>query len=229
MEFDGSLADFEMLQVNIPRDFATNGTLLMGSIDVATNESGPGDTQSGAFQLSLTGELDLLVNVDPPEDALAQTGAPVEIDLGIVADVTDTQATPSETLEEVVVDFNSGVPAGTVASAGTLSGSRLTLTRGSTAPADFALMVAMLSITLPGSFSGAVAGEVTVTTNHGMSDAQSYNVLVNDQPDVSGPVSVSSNDPTFFISFDDLLANASDPDAPLTGLKTYPPTILWSQ
>lgn len=211
--FSGTLADFEMLQIVVPQDFATNGTPLLGSIDVTTNESG---AETAAFQISVTGELDVSLTVDPPADALAQSGAPLDIDLGIVADITDVQLTPSETLEEVVVDFSTALPAGTTVSAGVLSGARLTLTRGVTSPADFALMVAMLSITVPGSFSGAVAGEVTATTNHGVSGAEAFDIAVNDQPEIGDPVDITSNEAVFFIAFDALLMNADDPDAPLS-------------
>ncbi|MEM9577397.1 MAG: hypothetical protein AAF999_10335 [Pseudomonadota bacterium] len=211
--FDGSLADFQQLVVNFPQDFATNGTPLAGTVTVTTNEGG---NESDSFQITLNSELDLDLAVTPPASTVAQDGAPLDVELGIVATVTDAQATPSETMEEVVVTFNAPLPAGTVPSAGTLSGNTLTLTRGALAPADFALLVAALSVTVPGSFSGAIAGEVAVTTNHGTGSAEAFSISVNDQPVVTGPVSVTSTDPVFSIGFDDLLANASDADQPLT-------------
>ncbi len=211
--FDGSLADFQQLVINFPQDYSTNGSPLGGSVSVTTNEGG---SETDNFQISLSGELDLDLDVTPPASAIAQDGAPLDIELGLVATVTDAQATPSETLEQVVVTFNAPLPAGTVPSAGTLAGNILTLTRGALAPADFALLVAALSVTVPGSFSGVIAGEVVATTNHGTGSAEAFSISVNDQPVVTGSVSVTSTDPVFFIDFDDLLANASDTDQPLT-------------
>ena len=213
--FTGSLADFNQLQVNFPADFATNGTALNGSLQVTTNEGGD---LTGNFTIEIDGELDLTVTIDPMPQSAPQTGNPIQVDFGITATVTDTQTTPSETLEQVLVQFTAPLPAGTTVSAGSLSGDRqtLTLTRGATSPADFALLVAALAITLPASFAGAVEGTVTVSTNHGSGPSDSFAIDVNDQPAVSGPVSVTSTDPVFFIDFATLLANASDPDQPLS-------------
>ncbi|MCP4822746.1 MAG: type I secretion C-terminal target domain-containing protein, partial [Shimia sp.] len=133
-------------------------------------------------------------------------------------EVTDTQSTPSETLEQVIVQFTAPLPAATTVSAGSLSADRqtLTLTRGATSPTDFAVLVAALAITLPASFAGAVEGTITVSTNHGSGPSDSFTIDVNDQPLVSGPVSVTSTDPVFFIDFETLLSNSSDTDQPLS-------------
>ncbi|WP_461406766.1 hypothetical protein [Falsiruegeria mediterranea] len=213
LSFTGSLADFQQLTLIFPQDYATNGTPLNGTINVTTNEGGD---ESGTFTIDVDGELDLSVVVDVQPDTAPQTGAPIVVDFGIMATVTDVQAVPSETLEEVVVDFTDPLPPGTTSSAGTISGDRLTLTRGSTSPADFAVLVAALSITVPGTYAGVLEGEITVSTNHGSGVPEAFQVAINDQPDVSGPVNISATDPSFAISFTDLLANSTDPDQPLT-------------
>ncbi len=212
--FTGSLADFNALTVTFPTDYATNGTPLDGSINVTTDEGGD---ESGNFQIAIDGELDLtvLTNVTPTE--APQDGNPLTVDFGVDATVTDVQATPSETLEEVVVQFDSVLPAGTTASSGatistTAGRSAVTLTRGSTDVATFALLVAALSITLPGTFNGSLQGEITVETNHGISPAQLFTVDVNDQPVVPGPIAVESTQTTFTIPFADLLNGVTDSD-----------------
>ncbi|MDP2582270.1 hypothetical protein Q8W37_20200 [Shimia thalassica] len=211
--FSGSLADFQQLTLLFPQDYATNGTPLDGTINVTTNEGGD---ESGVFTIAVDGELDLTVTVDVQPDTAPQTGTPIVVDFGIDAMVTDVQTTPSETLEEVIVQFDDPLPAGTTASAGTLAGDRLTLTRGATSPTDFAALVAALSITVPGDFAGVLEGTITVSTNHGTGVSDTFLVAINDQPDISGPVDITSTDALFAISFADLLANATDPDLPLT-------------
>jgi len=213
--FTGTLAEFALLQINFPTDFATNGTPLNGTLQVTTNEGGD---ETGAFTIDIDGELDLTVSINPTPQSAPQTGTPIQVEFGIAATITDTQSVQSETLEEVVVQFTAPLPSGTSVSAGTLSPDRqtLTLTRGALAPADFALLVATLAITLPADFAGAVEGTVTVSTNHGTAPGESFAIDVNDQPVVTGPVSVTSTDPVFFIDFNTLLANASDPDQPLS-------------
>ncbi|MBT8168344.1 cadherin-like domain-containing protein [Falsiruegeria litorea] len=213
LAFSGSLVDFQQLTLIFPQDYATNGTPLNGMINVTTNEGG---NENGIFTIDVDGELDLSVLVDVQPDAAPQTGTPIVVDFGITATVTDVQPIPSETLDEVVVQFTDPLPPGTTASAGTINGDRLTLTRGSTSPADFAALVAALSITLPGTYAGALEGTITVFTNHGSGTPDAFQVAINDQPDVSGPVDISSTDPSFTISFNELLANSTDPDQPLT-------------
>ncbi|WP_425044242.1 hypothetical protein [Primorskyibacter sp. S87] len=213
LNFSGSEAQFSQLTVTFPRDYATNGTPLDGSIRVTTNEGGD---ESGSFTIDIDGELDLTVATNVMPQSIAQTGNPITVDFGINAQVTDTQATPSEQLELVVVQFTAPLPAGTTASSGTISGDRLTFARGSLVPADYAALVAALSITLPGDFADDLSGTITVSTNHGDAPAEPFMVEVNDQPDISGPVMVSSTDPVFFITNAELLANASDPDLPLS-------------
>ncbi|MGR3616590.1 MAG: hypothetical protein ACU0BB_11150 [Paracoccaceae bacterium] len=213
LEFIGTQDQFNDLIVTFPQDFATNETPLNGSINVTTNEGGD---ESGTFTIDVDGELDLTVtaNVDP--DAAPQTGATLVVEFGITATVTDIQANPSETLEEVVITFAQPLPPGTTADAGTLEPERLTLTRGATSPTDFAALVAALYITLPGDFAGDVEGSILVATNHGSGDEIDFLVAINDQPQVTGPVDIVSTDPTFVVSFDDLLRNSGDPDQPLT-------------
>lgn len=208
--FTGSLTEFDTLTVMFPRDFATNGTPLNGTINVTTNEGGD---QSGSFSIEIDGELDLNVTNTTPID-LAQDGAPLTVDFGIVADVTDQQADPSEWLEQVVITFDTPLPAGTAVSSGTFDANRqsLTFTRGSMDIAIFSTAVAALSVALPDSFSGGFGGTITVSTNHGTAPAQNYVVDVNDQPQISGPVSYATTETSFEIDFATLLANATDSD-----------------
>ncbi|MEO9781027.1 MAG: hypothetical protein ABJH07_25670 [Sedimentitalea sp.] len=208
--FTGSLAEFNALTVTFPRDFATNGTPLDGTLNVTTNEGGD---QSGSFSINIDGELDLTVTNTTPIN-VAQDGAPLTVDFGIVADVTDQQPDPSEWLEEVIVTFDTPLPAGTTASSGTFDANRqtLTFTRGSMDIATFSAAVAALSVALPDSFSGGFGGTITVSTNHGTAPAQNYVVDANDQPQISGPVSYATTETSFEIDFAALLANASDSD-----------------
>ncbi|MBK0328005.1 hypothetical protein I5535_11965 [Rhodobacteraceae bacterium F11138] len=208
--FSGSLADFQAMTVTFPADFATNGTALNGTVTVTTNEGG---NETGSFTVDVNGELDLTVTNTTPID-LAQDGSPLVVDFGIVADVTDQQADPSEWLEEVVVTFDTPLPAGTTASSGTFDANRqtLTFTRGAMDVATFSAAVAALSITLPDSFSGGFSGTITVSTNHGTAPAQDYVVDVNDQPQISGPVSYETNETQFELDFATLLSNATDSD-----------------
>ncbi|MFC3616758.1 M10 family metallopeptidase C-terminal domain-containing protein [Lutimaribacter marinistellae] len=209
----GTNADFAQLTVTFPQDHATNGTPLDGSISVTTNEGG---SDGGSFTIDIAGELDLDFTANTQPTAAPQTGTPITVDFNIAATVTDVQASPSETLETVLVRFDTPPPAGTVPSAGTISGNVLTLSRGSTSPADFALLVAALSITLPGTYAGVLTGDITVQTNHGDGAPVPFSIAVNDQPVITGPIDVVSVDPLFVIPFSDLLANASDPNGPLT-------------
>ncbi|MXU66670.1 Ig-like domain-containing protein [Oceanomicrobium pacificus] len=209
LTFTGSQTDFDALEIIFPADFATNGTPITGTVEVTSNEGG---SANNSFALEIDGELDLSVTVTPADTV--QTGGPITIDLGIDAMVTDSQATPSEWLEEVVIDFTAPLAAGITPSAGTLNGARnqLTLTRGATSPADFAALVAALSLLAPGTFAGTIDGTVTVTTNHGTDGGTAISVSVNDQPVVSGPVSLTGEGALFSIPVADFLANASDPD-----------------
>ncbi len=108
LTFTGSLDEFEDLVVIFPADFATNGTPLAGSILVTTNEGG---SESGTFSVSVAGELDLSVTIDVEPDPDNEAGARQVIDFGIDAQVTDRQTTASEWLEEVVIQFDSALPA----------------------------------------------------------------------------------------------------------------------
>ncbi|WP_233152341.1 hypothetical protein [Marinibacterium profundimaris] len=208
--FTGTQAEFDTLTVTFPADFATNDTPLNGTLNVQTNENG---NETGAFTIDVAGELDLVVTNTTPI-ALAQDGAPLVVEFGIDADVTDQQAVQSEWLEEVVITFDTPLPAGTTASAGVIDANRqtLTYTRGTTDIATFAAAVAALSITLPGTAAAGFGGEITVSTNHGTAPAQAFVVDLNDQPQISGPVSFSTTETSFDIDFATLLANATDSD-----------------
>jgi len=151
---------------------------------------------------------------DPPE-----LGHHLDIPLGIELTFETPQDTGSETPEEVVVTFDAPLPLGATASAGTLSSDRTTVTvlRGALSPSDFIALIAALSITVPGTFDGALAGTVVGTSNHGTADPVAFTANVNDQPVVSGPVDLGrAPGDSFTIAFADLLATSSDPDTPLT-------------
>jgi hypothetical protein len=198
-------------------DFAGDLTLEVAAVTTDTALIGGfSDSETSApaeLDLTIIPSLDLDLTVDPDPDAVAQTGTPIEIELGIDAEVTGMLGL--ETLDEVVVTFDAPLPDGTSASDGVLSSDRqtLTLTRGALTSAEFAALVAAVTILLPGDFAGAVEGSVVATTNHGSSSPVPFSIDVNDQPDVSGPVDISSTESSFFITNVELLANASDMDA----------------
>ncbi len=85
-------------------------------------------------------------------------------------------------------------------------------------PADFALMVAALSLTaLAVAAATTVFDGITATTNHGTSAPVALDIAVNEPPVVTAPVDVPQTfDTTLSLSFADLLVNASDSDLPLT-------------
>ena len=210
--FTGTEAEFNALVITFPTDFSTNGTPLVSTVTATTNEGG---NISESFDLAITGELDVAVNVTNT-DLAQQEGVDLLVALGIDSQITDVQSTPSETLETVVVTFDQPLPAGTLVSDGALSANRSTLTfnRGPLSPADFALAIAALSLTVPASFAGDITGTVSVTTNHGTAPDVPLAVNVNARPDIVAPVDVA---PTFdqsqVVTFADLLANASDTTA----------------
>jgi hypothetical protein len=211
--FNGTEADFALLEVQFPINYATNGSPLAGTLAVTTNEGG---NQTVAFTVDVTGELDLTVSVANTD--LAQTGANLVVPLGISLALDAPQDTGSETPETVQITFNAALPVGTTASAGVLAADRLSLTvaRGAMTPADFFLLVAALTVTVPGSFDGAIAGTVSATSNHGTTSAVGFSVDVNDQPQILGPVDLGETTATALtVSFADLLAGSSDPDGPL--------------
>ncbi len=211
--FSGTVAEFATLEVQFPVNYSTNGSPLAGALRATTNEGGD---ETVAFTVEVTGELDLGVSVSTTD--LAQTGADLVVPLGISISLDLPQDTGSETPEEVVITFNVPLPLGTIVSAGVLAADRQTLTvqRGATSPADFFLLVAALSVTVPGSFDGVIAGTIVATSNHGSTAAVGLSIDVNDQPEISGPVDLGETmTTTLSVSFADLLANASDADGPL--------------
>ncbi|MGI1663870.1 hypothetical protein ACRDNQ_16650 [Palleronia sp. KMU-117] len=210
-----SLAEFELLEVQFPFNFASNGTTLPGSLRATTNEGGDA---SVAFAVEVVGDLDLEVTVTPTDQA--QTGMPIEVPLGIDAQLAPPQPTQSETIDEIVVTFDAPLPAGSTVSAGVLSADRqtLTLTRAATPPADFTLLIAALAVTVPGDFDGPLSGVVVGTTNHGTTGPEPFSVIVNDQPVVTGPVDLGQTaQTTLSVPVQEFLVNASDPDG-LSGI-----------
>ena len=107
----------------------------------------------------------------------------------------------------------------------TFSPDRRTLTfnrdAGTTSP-DFVAGIATVALIAAGSYSGTVTGTVSATTSDDtLPTPEAFTVSVNDQPVITPPgplnLGVEFNDPTSFtIPVSDFLANASDPDAPLT-------------
>ncbi|MFV0335750.1 MAG: hypothetical protein ACK5JR_16965, partial [Tropicimonas sp.] len=184
-----SPADYAGLTLRFPADFATD-TPLSGTVSVTTNEGG---SQSTPFTITVTGTEDISVAVRPDPDLSIASATPKVIDLGVDALVSDSQATPSEVLDELVISFDAPVDAGVLASAGTWSADRrsLTLTRGAEAPASFAATVAALTLTLPVNFAGALEGEAVATTNHGSSTPADFIVVVHPDPLAPAPVGVT--------------------------------------
>ncbi|MDD9716246.1 cadherin-like domain-containing protein [Dinoroseobacter sp. PD6] len=209
--FSGSEAEFATLDIQFPENFATNGAPLAGSLAVTTNEGG---AETVSFTVDVTGELDVAVTVTPTDQA--QTGMDVTVPLGIDAAVILPQPGDVETLDEVVVTFDTALPAGAVPSAGGLSGDRTTLTvsrPAATNSLDFTMLVAALAVTLPGDFSGPLSGAVTATTTHGTSAPVAFTANVNDQPVVSDPVDLGETaQTTLVVPVGTFLGNASDPD-----------------
>ncbi|WVX48526.1 hypothetical protein ROLI_016070 [Roseobacter fucihabitans] len=179
-----SEAEFAALSVTFPADFATNATPLAATVRATTNEGGD---VTETFDLAVLGEVDIDLStlvIQTPQDASNAYDVP----LGISASVTDTQATPSETLDEVVVRFDAPLAGGITASAGVFSPDRqtLTLSRAALAPADFALLVAALALTVPPGFADPITGTVTATSNHGTTGPEPLDVtLVVNAPPVT--------------------------------------------
>lgn len=212
LNFSGSEADFASLQITLPADFATNGAALPATVSATTNELG---SVSENFTLEVLGELDATLAVNGADLAQIE-GSDLTVALGLDAQVTDTQATPSETLESILITFDNELPPGTTASSGDLSADRKTLVfaRNALSPSDFALAIAALSLTVPASFAGDISGLAALTTNHGTTADTGFDITVNARPVVSGPVEVVDVfNPTITLSFADLYANATDADA----------------
>ena len=212
----GTFAPDGAVTIGMGPDFSGDFDL---SVTAVSSDTGGGitDTASSAaevFPVSIAPAPDITLTADPAD--VAHTGAPVVFDLGLSSAITD----PDEVLEEVIVTFGAALPDGATASAGTLSADRTTITlnAANTAGAGgIAIALAALALTLPADFAGAIAGEVTATTNEGAATPVTFSASVtNDPPDVSGPVDVAQDgQASFTIPFADLLANASD-DGPLT-------------
>ncbi|NRB36526.1 MAG: hypothetical protein HRU31_17710, partial [Rhodobacteraceae bacterium] len=193
--FTGSEADYAALTLGFPADFNTDirydgapdgpitGTILVTSTEDATGASAP-------VSIDISADVDLTIaTVDPQPNPATQTTTPLTIALGIDA-VIDT--TIGESLDEVRVIFDQ-LPAGTTASAGTVSGNALTVTRGAMSPADFLLLVAALTITLPASFGDDLIGEVQASSSEGNATSVAFTIDINATPEISGPVSINSD------------------------------------
>ncbi|MDW3225355.1 MAG: hypothetical protein R8G34_21120 [Paracoccaceae bacterium] len=205
-----------------PLDFA--GTAGLSVVAVSSDTSAQysyTDTENSdvaTVNLDITGTLDLDLTTTAI-DAVQPDGSDYDVPLGIDAVVTDTQAVPSETLEEVVVSFSAPLAAGVVPSDGVLSPDRqtLTVTRGALAPADFALMIAALALTVPAAVADPIDGTVVATTNHGTSAPEALDITINARPEITGTVDVPQTfDTSIMLTFADLTSNAVDADTPLT-------------
>ncbi len=210
LAFEGSLAEFQTLEISFPANFASNGTPITGTISVTTNEGG---SEAGSFEITVNGELDLAVTAQN-SIPIAETGAAIVVEFGIETEILpDPISNTWETLEEVVVAFGRILPAGVSASAGTFNAARdtLTYTRGTTDAATFAAMVAALSVTLPAGTATALDGLITVSTNHGSSVPQSFEVELNSAP-VPGPEQSFDlfGQTGYTIAASDLLTGTSD-------------------
>lgn len=203
-------------------DFA--GTAGLSVVAVSSDTSAQysyTDTENSdvaVVDLEITGTLDLDLTTTTI-DVIQADGIDYDVSLGINALVTDTQTVPSETLDEVVVNFTAPLASGVVPSDGVLSPDRqtLTLTRGALAPADFALMVAALALTVPAAVADPIEGTVVATTNHGTSAPEALDITINARPEITGTVDVPQTfDTSIVLTFADLTSNAVDADTPLT-------------
>ncbi|MEO9652477.1 MAG: hypothetical protein ABJ360_17975 [Roseobacter sp.] len=212
LSFSGTEAEYNALQVTLPADFSTNGVPLQALVTATTDEGG---FISENFTLDVTGELDATLSVAGGDLAQSET-TDLLVALGIDAQVTDSQVSPSETGEQILVTFDDPLPVGTTASDGVLSADRRTLTfdRGALSPADFGLAIAALSLTVPASFAGDITGNVNFTTNHGTTSDESLAINVNARPVVSGPLEVTDVfDTSLTLTFAELAGNATDTTA----------------
>ncbi|MEP1197943.1 calcium-binding protein [Tateyamaria sp.] len=217
LEFSGDDAEYAALIIHFPANWASNGTPLDASINVTTNEDG---ANSATFTIEANGTPDVSATVMPIDQV--QTGNPITLDLGVVVEVTPTSAAAYEWVEEVVINFDDPLPAGTTAlpPEATLVGQKLTLSGGvaGNQPAFLAL-VSALAIVVPGDFVGDITGEVEASSNHGdlMSAVPFTATVADDGPPVitPPPVEINSTDAMFAVPFADLLTNATDADLPL--------------
>lgn len=175
LAYTGTDADFQTLEIAFPADFATNGTAIAGSVEVTTNEGGSG---SGSFTIDVAGELDVSVTGTTP---IVVTRGPGEeiVEFGIDASVIPA-TNEWETLEEVIIDFDTALPVGTSApTGGTLNADRtqLVLSRNGTDPAAFAAAIAALSVAIPLDRAEDFTATVTVTSSHGTADPVPFEVV----------------------------------------------------
>ncbi|WP_234423730.1 hypothetical protein [Tateyamaria sp. Alg231-49] len=217
LEFRGDDAEYAALVIHFPADWATNGTPLDASINVTTNEGG---ANNAMFTIDANGTPDVTATVTPVDQV--QTGNSTTLDLGVVVEVTPTSAADYEWVEEVVINFDDPLPAGTTVlpPEATLVGQKLTLSGGvaGNQPAFLAL-VSALAIVVPGDFVGDITGEVEASSNHGdlMAAVPFTANVTDDGPPVitPPPIEINSTDAMFAVPFADLLTNATDADLPL--------------
>ncbi|MFV0360467.1 hypothetical protein [Tropicimonas sp.] len=161
LTFTGTLAEFEALNLEFPAGFSTEspGSSLTASLTVSTNEGG---NQTVGNEIRIAAEEDLDFAVTEPDVTLAETDAPLVF---TPADQIDVTVDDPDGSEIATVSYTlSGLPAGTVASAGSITGGTLTFTGTAT---EFAA----LQITFPADFATAtgatLTGTVKATTNEG--------------------------------------------------------------
>jgi len=208
-----SVADFNDLTITFPADFATDSGVINGTVSATTNEGG---NAGGAFTLEINGTSDLDVTVTTT--ASTETGAALVIPLGIDATINDNTPTAYEFLETVEIAFDAPLPAGTIASAGTIApdGSSLLLERNGAAPAVFVPTVAALTLTIPPGFADDIVADITVTSTHDTQVFTDQTYSINGAPDiVAPPIDIVSTTTTTVLTFAELTATATDPDTPL--------------
>ena len=147
LNFTGTLAEYNNIVVRVPQDFSTTNpaTSISGEVIARTNEGG---IETRAFDVTLVATPDITLTAPPivtaDEDGDGIDGGGVTVDLGIDVFVSDIDGSEDATL--VTLRF-SGLPPGTVASGGALSGQSWT---GTMAEAN------ALALTFPGDFSGRI-------------------------------------------------------------------------
>jgi len=156
--FSGQLSDYQLLVVELPKDFSTANpaTQLFMQIAATTNERGVAQAR---LDIRLDFELDAEVNAPPTVDVLEDgdgiDGDGVTVDMGITVPITDIDG--SEDSATVEITFI-GLPSGVTASTGTLTGTRWT---GTPFEAE------ALTLGFPGDYSGQVTAEIAVISPEG--------------------------------------------------------------
>jgi large repetitive protein len=159
------------LQVTVPADWS--GVVPATIVAFSTE----GSSVAAPFTITVTPTPD--VSATGTDVAASQSPAPLTLAIPISTTITDTSVGAPELLQSVSITFT-GLPPGTVFSAGTLAGNVLTVSVGSFGGDAAALQAALaaLTITLPASFIGTIGAAIVPTSNEGTGSASSFDIGV---------------------------------------------------